>query len=1333
MKAEGSYLNTDSQTESRMNAAMKRGNDIPQSKAHMNKISMPLQKNGNGPPSLNYATEPSDDENMNEIIGEKIDLQVVLPDGQTKEISIDPNIPMIDLLVNLAASSKLNPASFTLVLVSENRKKPIDFKANQTIGSLSTESDTDLTVHLVPKRTDSEKKGKPKKPFEVTYRFTVNLPRNQKKVLRISPNTTLEQVYLTVCEERHLDPSHYILEHPATGAPLVNLRATVGDLRINEVNFVSASVIDSTKSLPNLQSGISLRTEQHDTASAGRGGEKKKRGFFSFLRKDKKQRMYEPSVPVKEQGRRRPASMAAADFEHLPNQSSNIVDIRTRPKTMVISSNEIEQASNNITDDKTVKEIVLPSKAASTQEGKKRRAPPPPQKVPPINVIKVEVDIEQKPTNHKSDHRVNPANAQKTNEQTVHRLHSRNSSDSSGYHELTLSGPESPDAERIDENYEDFKTSSDTTSIDSEHLNCDSGIKDVSPPRRKVANDTTQYKSQTLPLDKTRSKPADYMSMTLDRADMQGRVAPSGKKKKAPPPPPGGPQVTPQTTTSISTPVSIPTRVPPPEGLSTFTNPQSARGFVEDEKTEKMLMEEDSSIAAEEIEINLPKALRPCSFVAPPPPNTPPPPDIIPVSYDEVVGQKTDTVDIGVGEDTTSLQSQKGSPASIHSTRSQTSMTSINTLEDLSMAFDLTIAVAEGVIMDLECSAEDNVSTVPKESASETDDEALGITHTADANINPISINNDDIDLDNEEEIPITTHHDGNESDYSYKHEQEMLETFNAIVDDETQNGIAEGKTFNTDPVLLRETDNIVSEIKYDYPVESLALESTEKENFRENKSEEYAEVLDEVIYPLASGSGSPRRIPDFDTPKEPSVVAHVPAYENTGELDLSLSREEEPLQFEPEIEEEVPEREEEVIVRQKEEFILTLDDLSNVDFGFPRKPKAKMCVNELQVDEECAEETHEYEEEEDKDFGHEEEYRPDVSVTPYKDYETEGNNGSICGVNGSVRGFKGSVKNRCTEISFSPKTESEMENVLEEKSISMIALPAMRVKKIDELPDYPTYSSSAKLVLSDGSEKNDSNHNFSSHSPTNIHGDYEARYIERSKPSSESEFTFDQNFVENGENNNEFQQSQLDEQQETLRVQYEQLQNQMSQWQAQLEENQELLESQTMDPVDRQIQLQQIQMYRDMMYQLQQNIEALNIQQQQLKEQQSAISPDKVTSSHVQYTDNTVTSHSVPVAPEVVQHTKTVPALSSSHPIPPPPEYSEKIQRNSSPTVMNNTLLFPKPYKAPQGMGKSKPVRKFEPKLDPREELMIAVRNYGGWSGLKRVPVRETKWHSNR
>lgn len=62
--------------------------------------------------------------------------------------------------------------------------------------------------------------------------------------------------------------------------------------------------------------------------------------------------------------------------------------------------------------------------------------------------------------------------------------------------------------------------------------------------------------------------------------------------------------------------------------------------------------------------MDLPKAPRPCSFVAPPPPDTPPPPDSIPVSYDEVVGQKADTVDIGVGEDTTSFLSQKSSPTS---------------------------------------------------------------------------------------------------------------------------------------------------------------------------------------------------------------------------------------------------------------------------------------------------------------------------------------------------------------------------------------------------------------------------------------------------------------------------------------------------------------------------------------------------------------------------------------------------------------------------------------------------------------------------------------------
>lgn len=602
---------------------------------------------------------------------------------------------------------------------------------------------------------------------------------------------------------------------------------------------------------------------------------------------------------------------------------------------------------------------------------------------------------------------------------------------------------------------------------------------------------------------------------------------------------------------------------------------------------------------------------------------------------------------------------------------------------------------------------------------SKPDDTNIEIISKTEENSSPILIDNGNVEPNNVTEIQNTSQFSKTESDYMQEHEQDMLETFNAIIESETQNIMPEDKSDYTESTTFRESDNIVSEIMYNYPVE--VLESNEKEDtgFCEKRTE-YAEVSDEVIYPLPSGAGSPRRIPDLDTRKEPSVV-YMSAFENTG--DLSLGHEEDVLQYYPELveeEEEVVEKEPEVVVREKEEFILTLDDLTNVDFGVPRKPKPVVAlIAEEQVDEVHAAETQMYEYEE-NEFRQDEEYRPDTNFTPYKDSDEEGNNG----VNDSVLGFKGSVKNRCTEISFLPRTESEMEHVLEEKSISMIALPAMRVKRSNELPTYTTYSSSAKFVLSDVSDKNNANYYNLSSSPNSNPNDYIDGYSPSSQSSDKPQLIYEQNIVENGDNDIDFEQSQLDEQQETLRVQYEQLQSQMAQWQAQLEENQELLESQNMDPVDREIQLQQIQMYRDMMYQLQQNIEALNIQQQQLKEQQSAISPDRPMVSRIENVEDSVTSPSVPLMQEVVQNAEAEIPVAPPPPSTLQPRYSEKVQRNASPTVMNNSLLFPKPYKAPQEKVKAKPMRKFEPKLDPREELMIAVRNYGGWSGLKRVKM---------
>jgi hypothetical protein len=78
---------------------------------------------------------------------------------------------MMDLHVNLAASAKLNPAGFTTVLLSDDPWKPLDYKANQTVGSVADKFSNDLhplRVKLAPKIKE-EKKSKVTKPgFEVT-------------------------------------------------------------------------------------------------------------------------------------------------------------------------------------------------------------------------------------------------------------------------------------------------------------------------------------------------------------------------------------------------------------------------------------------------------------------------------------------------------------------------------------------------------------------------------------------------------------------------------------------------------------------------------------------------------------------------------------------------------------------------------------------------------------------------------------------------------------------------------------------------------------------------------------------------------------------------------------------------------------------------------------------------------------------------------------------------------------------------------------------------------------------------------------------------------------
>ena len=220
---------------------------------------------------------------------------------------------------------------------------------------------------------------------------------------------------------------------------------------------------------------------------------------------------------------------------------------QTRPKSMFVGTAppDEEQVENGFT---PVKETTAPKAAAKGV--KKRHAPPPPQqKVAPATVeIKVkdsgseEKDMEKldnvkmagKVDGSKNEITVQADMNGSSNNNSVknmQRLHSRNSSDSSGYHELTLSGAESPEAHRATTA---FKTSIDATSIESTENN----ISDISRVQAaRAAQGGVPGDSQTLPLNRSSSKPP-RRSHSLERNDKSNKPAlPSSKTKRAPAPP----------------------------------------------------------------------------------------------------------------------------------------------------------------------------------------------------------------------------------------------------------------------------------------------------------------------------------------------------------------------------------------------------------------------------------------------------------------------------------------------------------------------------------------------------------------------------------------------------------------------------------------------------------------------------------------------------------------------------------------------------------------------------------------------------------------------------
>lgn len=166
----------------------------------------------------------------------------------------------MDLLVTLCAQYHLNPSSYTLELVTTNRKNT-KLKPNALIGMLDVEK-----ILLKPKGEDKNKKTGPQMPevrqppntfvfirlkciddanffcwgglFSVpqaTVRMVINYKKTQKTILRVSPRVPLADHLPAICEKCEFDVESTVLLRDVHSLSPLDLSCSLNDYAIREV------------------------------------------------------------------------------------------------------------------------------------------------------------------------------------------------------------------------------------------------------------------------------------------------------------------------------------------------------------------------------------------------------------------------------------------------------------------------------------------------------------------------------------------------------------------------------------------------------------------------------------------------------------------------------------------------------------------------------------------------------------------------------------------------------------------------------------------------------------------------------------------------------------------------------------------------------------------------------------------------------------------------------------------------------------------------------------------------------------------------------------------
>ncbi|CAL1287974.1 unnamed protein product [Larinioides sclopetarius] len=302
-------------------------------------------------------TTPGEDCAFDELLEGRMDLEVVLPDLKVVRMNVDRRTPMMDFLVQATTSNKISPSGHIINVISKDERN-VSYKPNTPIGSLDAS-----TVYIIPKSTlELPVKRMPKlanQPFEQqTFRLQVNLPLNQRMVLRVSPRITLAELKSQICAEKELDHSSHHLVHPAQPDTILDLNATLEVYGCAEISLMSNSGLRD--SIRNTSTNIFPAPKIEE--------EKRKKSIlriFSRKRKDVTVEVntdqapnriptshsenslvnkngYQPKQSLKRKPAPAPPSLARSSSPPLITQSSNSINSRPESEISIKTADEIE-------------------------------------------------------------------------------------------------------------------------------------------------------------------------------------------------------------------------------------------------------------------------------------------------------------------------------------------------------------------------------------------------------------------------------------------------------------------------------------------------------------------------------------------------------------------------------------------------------------------------------------------------------------------------------------------------------------------------------------------------------------------------------------------------------------------------------------------------------------------------------------------------------------------------------------------------------------------------------------------------------------------------------